>query len=98
MLGQLDGADRQGKIGMSWGTAAARCWGGGKRIETLFEIIGVINSIVWGPWMMVLVLGTGLWLSIGTGFIQFRKFGHAVRLMIQGARRKDTAELGPGRG
>ncbi|MEE8110346.1 MAG: sodium:alanine symporter family protein [bacterium] len=65
-------------------------------METLFEIIGVINSIVWGPWMMVLVLGTGLWLSIGTGFIQFRKFGHAVRLMIQGARRKDTAELGPG--
>ena len=40
-----------------------------------FDLIDTINAFVWGPWMMVLVLGTGLWLSIGTGFIQLRKFG-----------------------
>lgn len=65
-------------------------------METLFEVIGTINSFVWGPWMMVLLIGTGIWLSIGTRFIQGRKFGHSVRLMFQGAVRKDTGEHGPG--
>jgi AGCS family alanine or glycine:cation symporter len=65
-------------------------------METVFGIIDSINSIVWGPWMMVLVIGTGLWLTIGSGFIQFRKFGLAIRLMLQSAAHKDKEELGPG--
>lgn len=68
----------------------------GAPIETIFGIIGAINSFVWGPWMMVLLIGTGVWLSFGTRFIQARKFGHAVRLTLLGAGRKDAAEYGPG--
>ncbi|MFQ5912253.1 MAG: alanine/glycine:cation symporter family protein [Nitrospinota bacterium] len=65
-------------------------------METLFGFTQKINALVWGPWLMVLLVGTGIWLSVGTRFIQGRKFGHAVRLMFRGAARKDTAEYGPG--
>lgn len=65
-------------------------------MESLFQLIGSVNSFVWGPWMMVFLIGTGIWLTIGTRFIQGRKFGHAWALVSRGAARKDTAELGPG--
>ena len=65
-------------------------------MEWLFDLIDTINAFVWGPWMMVLVLGTGLWLSIGTGAIQLRKFGTAVRLTVRSAVHKDRDDLGPG--
>lgn len=38
-----------------------------------------INSIVWGAPTLCLILGTGLWLSIRTGFVQFRRFPQALR-------------------
>ena len=43
------------------------------------EIIHVLNDIAWGPWMLVLLVGTGVFLSFKLGFIQFRKFGYAMR-------------------
>lgn len=61
-------------------------------METMFEIVGAVNSFVWGPWMMILVIGTGLWLTVGTGFIQFRRFGHAVRMTLRSATHKDKEE------
>ncbi len=65
-------------------------------METMFEIVGAVNSFVWGPWMMILVVGTGLWFTVGTGFIQFRRFGHAVRLTIRSATHKDEEDSSPG--
>lgn len=38
-----------------------------------------INSIVWGPIMLGLLIGTGLLLSIRMGFPQFRKFGFVYK-------------------
>lgn len=40
------------------------------------KINGMLNDFVWGPWMLALLVGTGVYLSIRTGFIQFTKFGH----------------------
>ena len=36
-----------------------------------------LNSIVWGPPFMVLLVGTGLYLTIRLGFFQFTHLGHA---------------------
>lgn len=36
-----------------------------------------LNSIVWGPPFMILLVGTGLYLTIRLGFFQFRYLGHA---------------------
>ena len=46
---------------------------------TIEEIVGVLNGIAWGPWMLLLLVGTGVYLSIRVGFIQFRKFGYAMK-------------------
>jgi len=40
---------------------------------TFADIINKLNTIAWGPWMLVLLVGTGLYLSIRLGFLQIRK-------------------------
>ena len=41
-----------------------------------------INGFVWGVPALCLILGTGLWLSIRTGFVQFRLFPWAFRQFV----------------
>ena len=50
----------------------------------LESITGMINSIdkfVWGWWMIILLLGTHVFMTIRTGFIQ-RKIGTGIRLSV----------------
>ena len=44
-------------------------------IQTVTEVNAFINNIVWGWPVIILILGTGLLLSIRTRFLQVRKFG-----------------------
>ena len=48
-------------------------------MEWLAKINDSVNGVVWGIPMLVLLVGAGLILSCMTGFIQFRKFGYAMR-------------------
>lgn len=43
------------------------------------EIINILNGIAWGPWMLILLVGTGIYLSIRLGFIQFTKFRYVMK-------------------
>ena len=43
------------------------------------KVNGVINSFAWGPVMLLLLVGTGIYLSIKTGFIQATRFGFIMR-------------------
>ncbi|MCF7936480.1 MAG: sodium:alanine symporter family protein [Synergistales bacterium] len=43
-------------------------------METIMQINGFVNSIVWGPWMITLLLGTGVYLTFVLGFPQIRYF------------------------
>jgi AGCS family alanine or glycine:cation symporter len=61
-------------------------------MQAIFNLIGTINSFVWGPPMMVFLIGTGIWLTLGTRFVQVRQFGHAWRLTLRGAFRKSGTE------
>ena len=46
---------------------------------TIESIVSFLNSIAWGPWMLLLLVGTGIYLSVRVGFIQFAKFGYAMK-------------------
>jgi len=46
-------------------------------IQTVTEVNSFINNIVWGWPVIILILGTGLLLSIRTRFLQVRKFGNS---------------------
>ena len=65
-------------------------------METIFNLISVVNSFVWGPPMMVLVIGTGIWLTLGSRLVQVRRFIHGWRLVLQGAFHKESSELNEG--
>jgi len=38
-----------------------------------------LNNIVWGPLILVLIVGTGLYLTIGTGAIAWNKLGFILK-------------------
>ncbi len=46
---------------------------------TLAGIVAWLNGIAWGPWMLVLLVGTGVYLTVRLGFLQFLKFGYAMK-------------------
>ena len=46
---------------------------------TFADIVGKVNGFAWGPIMLILLVGTGIYLSIRTGFIQFSKIGYWMR-------------------
>ncbi|MDO5400157.1 MAG: sodium:alanine symporter family protein [Eubacteriales bacterium] len=55
------------------------------------EIVKTLNGIAWGPWMLILLVGTGIYLSTRMGFLQFRKFGYAMRNTIGKVFHKQSA-------
>ena len=52
---------------------------GEKCMELIASINGSINGIVWGPPMLILLVGVGILLTIRTAGVQFRKFGYAMK-------------------
>ena len=42
-----------------------------------------IAGILWGPWMLALVLGTGIYLTVGTRWLSVRKLKAAFRAAVQ---------------
>ena len=48
-------------------------------LQLITELNGIVNNFIWGVPAMVCIIGVGLYLSIRTGFIQFRKLSYAMR-------------------
>jgi len=56
-------------------------------MESLSSLLYKINSIVWGPWLLILLVGTGIWLTIQLRGIQFRLLPYALRLAFSRERK-----------
>ncbi len=61
---------------------------------TLSQIVKFLNDIAWGPWMLLLLVGTGVYLSVRVGFLQFRKFGYAMKNTVGKVFHKQSAGRG----
>ena len=59
------------------------------------ELIIAINGLAWGPPMLVLLLGTGLYLSLGLRFMTVRKIPVALRLLLQGRQGRGEGDISP---
>lgn len=57
-------------------------WGGEKRMETLTNVINQIDNIVWGWGMIILLLGTHIFMTIRTGFIQNKTITKGIKLSV----------------
>lgn len=53
-------------------------------METLNEVFSAINGVVWGPLMLILLLGVGLYLQLGLKLMPIRKLGMGFSLMFKG--------------
>jgi AGCS family alanine or glycine:cation symporter len=62
-------------------------------MDALNSALGATSDFVWGPVMLVLLLGTGLYLTIGLGFLPIRKLGYGFKLAFLG-RKEDVREEG----
>src|SRR5688572_21541021 len=53
-------------------------------MQTFTAWMNSINSVVWGPAMLVLILGTGLFLQIRLRGMPFRRIGTGFRMIWRG--------------
>ncbi|MDZ7637819.1 MAG: sodium:alanine symporter family protein [Bryobacterales bacterium] len=51
-------------------------------LQSIGEINSAVNAIVWGPPLMILLVGVGILLTFATGGIQFRKLSVAFREVL----------------
>ncbi len=51
-------------------------------METISEIINDIDKFVWDWWMIILLLGTHVFLTIRTGFIQSKTISKGIKLSV----------------
>ena len=42
--------------------------------QWLLDLNSWVNSIVWGPYMLILLIGAGMYISVQTKFLQFTRF------------------------
>ena len=60
-------------------------------METITNLVGQINGIVWGPLMLVIILGTGVFLQAGLKLVPIRRLGFGFALLWKG-REKGSRE------
>jgi len=63
-------------------------------LATLTEWIKILNGIVWGPAMLVLILGTGLFLMFGLRFMPILKLGYGSKMLWRGRESGSKSEQG----
>ncbi|MBL1379139.1 alanine/glycine:cation symporter family protein [Zobellella iuensis] len=63
-------------------------------MEPITELLSSINSVVWGVPMLVGILGIGLYLQFGLGFMPIRKLGTGFRLLFTKSER-GSGEISP---
>jgi AGCS family alanine or glycine:cation symporter len=64
-------------------------------VEQISAAIGYVNGLVWGPPMLVLILGTGLYLMVGLGALPLRKLGYGFRMLWAGRREQGQGDITP---
>lgn len=63
-------------------------------METLAYILEEVDKVVWGPVMLILLVGTGVFLTIRTRALSWRNLGYAIRRTLS----KESRKKGHGEG
>ena len=58
------------------------------------SVNNAVNNFIWGVPAMILLMGVGLYLSVGTRFVQLRKFGPAMKATLGRIFKHDKAGKG----
>lgn len=62
------------------------------------EIVTAINNLVWGPVMLMLLVGTGIFLTIRLKFLPWRNLGYALKSIFvktEKTKKKKRGDISP---
>lgn len=51
-------------------------------MESIAKLLDYLNNLVWGPWLLTLIIGTGIYLLIRMRFLPFRNFFYALKCAV----------------
>jgi len=60
-------------------------------MTAIMDFLTILDNFVWGPPMMIVLVGTGIFLTIRLGFPQFKHTSYALKLIFKGALKKDDS-------
>ena len=67
-------------------------------METFSNIVSAVDSFVWGPVMLVLLVGTGIFLTVRIGFATWRNLPYALHSVFSKDARgthRGTGDISP---
>ena len=64
-------------------------------VDGLIGLVEGLNGLVWGPLMLVLILGTGIFLMMGLKLMPLAKLGYGFRMLWQGRKVSGEGEISP---
>jgi len=64
-------------------------------MNKISEIIRELSDFAWGPYMIIFLVGIGLYLTFITGFIQLKGFAYAFRILFKKNKDNFAGEITP---
>ncbi len=64
-------------------------------MEAITSLLSSLSSFIWGPIMLALLLGVGVYLTIGLKLMPWRKIGHAFKLLFSKQADKNQGDISP---
>jgi AGCS family alanine or glycine:cation symporter len=64
-------------------------------LEAITNAVSWLNGVVWGPPMLVLILGTGFFLMLGLRFMPLAKMGYGFRMLWRGRKQQGQGDITP---
>lgn len=67
-------------------------------MNALYDFISKVDDFVWGPAMLILLVGTGIFLTIRTRFLTWRNLGYAIKSTLSKEARtksRGTGDVSP---
>lgn len=61
--------------------------------DLIVNFVNEVTGLIWGPFMLILLVGGGIFLTVHLGFIQFRYFGYMWKQTFGSLFKKDKPEL-----
>jgi len=64
-------------------------------MELIKELVSQLNSLVWGPYMLVLIFGTGVILMLGLQFMPILRLGYGFKQLWKGRDSTEEGDISP---
>jgi AGCS family alanine or glycine:cation symporter len=64
-------------------------------VDLIKELIGDLNGAVWGPPMLILILGTGFFLMVGLRAMPLMRLGYGFRMLWAGRKEQGEGDITP---